>query len=107
MNAIPKQAWTPVKYTQTPLGAGTNAQGQAFPGGLDLTTPSLRLQPGSLRDSVNFEVAQFGGYTRIDGYERVDGQASRRGFRLVRHPGPIPRRQRPGMWCRLGPMCRG
>jgi hypothetical protein len=76
MNAIPKQTWTPVKYTETPLGAGTNAQGQAFPGGLDLTTPSLRLQPGALRDSVNFEVAQFGGYSRIDGYERVDGQAS-------------------------------
>ena len=76
MNAIPKQAWAPVKYTQTQLGGGTNAQGVAFPGGLDLTTPSLRLQPGALRDSLNYEVAQFGGYSRVEGYERVDGRAS-------------------------------
>lgn len=73
MNAIPKQAWVAVKYTQTLLGAGTTSQGTSFPGGLDLTTPSLRLQPGALRDVQNFEVGQFGGYTRITGYERVDG----------------------------------
>lgn len=76
MNAAPKQPWPAVKYTQTQLGAGANAQGQSFPGGLDLTTPSLRLQPGALRDCLNFEVAQFGGYSRVDGYERVDGRAS-------------------------------
>jgi hypothetical protein len=76
MNAIPKQAWPGVKYTQTQLGGGTSAQGVAFPGGLDLTTPPLRLQPGALTDVLNYEVAQFGGYTRVDGYERVDGRAS-------------------------------
>jgi hypothetical protein len=76
MTAVSKQSYPPVKYTQTQLGGGSNAQGQTFPGGLDLTTPSLRLQPGALRDCLNFEVAQFGGYSRVDGYERVDGQAS-------------------------------
>lgn len=76
MNAVQKQQWPPVKYTQTSLGAGANAQGVAFPGGLDLTTPTLRLQPGALRDVLNFECAQFGGYSRVDGYERVDGRAS-------------------------------
>jgi hypothetical protein len=76
MNAIPKNAWPAVKYSQTQLGSGTNAQGQAFPGGLDQTTPSLRLQPGALSDALNFEVAPFGGYSRIDGYERVDGRPS-------------------------------
>jgi hypothetical protein len=76
MNAVSKQSWPAVKYTQTQLGGGTNAQGVAFPGGLDLTTPSLRLQPGALRDALNFEVAQFGGYSRVEGYERIDGRAS-------------------------------
>lgn len=71
-----KNSWAPVKYTQTSLGAGTNAQGQIFPGGLDLTTPALRLQPGALRDALNFEVSPFGGYTRIEGYERFDGRLS-------------------------------
>lgn len=46
------------------------------PGGLDLVTPTLRLQPGVLRDSLNFECAQNGGYSRIEGYERFDGQPS-------------------------------
>src|SRR4029077_9728306 len=64
------------KYSQTQLGGGTTAQGVAFPGGLDLTTPSLRLQSGALHDCLNFFVAQFGGYTRTEGYERVDGRAS-------------------------------
>ncbi len=72
----PKSAWAPVKYSSTPLGGGTTAQGVAYPGGLDLTTPSLRLQPGALRDCLNFEVAPFGGYRRTDGYERFDGQPS-------------------------------
>ena len=76
MNAIAKQAWPVVKYSQTQLGGGVSGQGVAFPGGLDLTTPALRLQPGALRDVLNFEVAQFGGYSRIQGYERVDGRAS-------------------------------
>lgn len=72
----PKHSWAPVKYSQTSLGSGTTSQGTVFPGGLDLTTPSLRLQPGALRDALNFEVAPFGGYRRVDGYERFDGQTS-------------------------------
>ena len=42
-------------------------------GGLDLVTPTLDLPPGVLRDCVNYEVSQTGGYRRIDGYERHDG----------------------------------
>ncbi len=72
MNAVAKMP--AVKYSQTALGGGVSGQGVAFPGGLDLTTPSLRLQPGALRDCANFECAQFGGYSRIQGYERVDGR---------------------------------
>lgn len=75
MPSAPQQ-FVPVRYSQTSLGAGANAQGQPFPGGLDLTTPSLRLSPGALRDCLNFEVAQFGGYARVQGYERVDGRTS-------------------------------
>lgn len=75
MNAIPRQAWPKVSYTQTLLGSQQTAQG-VVPGGLDLTTPTLRLQSGALRDCVNFECGAFGGYSRIDGYERTDGQAS-------------------------------
>jgi hypothetical protein len=71
-----KSQWTPVKYAQTQLGAGVTSQGVSFAGGLDLTTPTLRLQAGALRDCLNFEVGMFGGYSRIDGYERVDGQAA-------------------------------
>ncbi len=74
MNAIPKSEWVKVQYTQTQLGGGTTAQGVSYPGGLDLVTPSLRLQPGALRDCLNFEVAAFGGYARVGGYERTDGQ---------------------------------
>jgi len=43
-------------------------------GGLDLVTPTLSLPPGIARSAVNFEVAITGGYTRIAGYERFDGQ---------------------------------
>lgn len=76
MNAVAKPQFAKVSYTQTQLGGGTTAQGVAYPGGLDLTTPTLRLQPGALRDVLNFEVAAFGGYSRVDGYERFDGQLS-------------------------------
>lgn len=66
----------PVKYATTRLGAGSTPAGQSFPGGLDLTTPSLNLQAGALRDVLNFECAQSGGYARIQGYERFDGHVS-------------------------------
>lgn len=74
MNAAPQ--FVRVLYDTTILGAGQNAQGNIFPGGLDLTTPSLSLQKGALVDAVNFEAASSGGYARIQGYERVDGRAS-------------------------------
>jgi hypothetical protein len=71
-----RQQWPPVRYSLTKLGGGVTAQGVSYPGGLDLTTPSLSLQPGALRNVVNYEVSQTGGYGRIDGYERYDGHAS-------------------------------
>lgn len=76
MNAIrPGQMQAvPVRYTVTQLGGGTTQQGVSYPGGLDQTTPSLRLQPGALRDVLNFECAQSGGYSRVVGYERIDGR---------------------------------
>lgn len=45
-------------------------------GGLDLVTPTFNLKSGVLRDCLNHEVAVQGGYSRITGYERVDGRAS-------------------------------
>lgn len=63
-----------VKMSLTRLGGGVTGQGVAYPGGLDLTTPSLSLQPGALRGCVNYECAQSGGYSRIQGYERYDGK---------------------------------
>lgn len=44
-------------------------------GGLDQVTPTLSLPPGVARNSLNFEASITGGYTRIAGYERFDGQA--------------------------------
>lgn len=66
----------PVKYSVTRLGGGVSATGVSYPGGLDLSTPSLALQPGAIRAGVNFECSQSGGYARIQGYERYDGRAS-------------------------------
>lgn len=43
-------------------------------GGLDLITPRISVNPGSVIDSQNFEVADRG-YQRIGGFERFDGQA--------------------------------
>ena len=69
-------SWAKVNYSETRLGGGVGRNGVAFPGGLDLNTPSLALQPGALRDVLNFECSISGGYGRIGGYERVDGRAS-------------------------------
>ena len=41
--------------------------------GLDLTTPPLAVEPGSLVDCLNYEMVADAGYKRIDGYERFDG----------------------------------
>lgn len=45
-------------------------------GGLDQVTPTLSLKNGFVRQSANFEVGVNGGDTRIEGYERYDGQTS-------------------------------
>jgi hypothetical protein len=45
-------------------------------GGYDLLTPTLSLASGAAREVINFEVSVNGGYTRIAGYERFDGQRS-------------------------------
>jgi len=48
----------------------------AFQGGLDLTTPALRVPAGSLAGSLNYEPDTEGGYSRIGGFERYDGRTS-------------------------------
>lgn len=45
-------------------------------GGLDQVTPSLTLKPGFAKQASNFECSVYGGYTRIEGYERFDGRPS-------------------------------
>lgn len=76
MSKMLKDQMPQVKTSTTRLGGGVTGQGVSYPGGLDLTTPSLALQPGALRDILNFECSQSGGYGRIAGYERYDGRAS-------------------------------
>lgn len=41
--------------------------------GLDLVTPPLQIEQGSLIDCLNYELTDIAGYRRIDGYERYDG----------------------------------
>ena len=48
----------------------------ALAGGLDLASPALVRSPGSLLSCVNYEPSNEGGYSRIGGYERFDGQPS-------------------------------
>lgn len=43
-------------------------------GGLDLTTPALKVKPGACIDSGNFVPDINGGYKRVGGYERFDGR---------------------------------
>lgn len=43
-------------------------------GGVDYVTSPLRLKPGQLIDSGNYEQSLESGYRRVDGYERFDGQ---------------------------------
>ena len=74
--ALSSTVMTPVRYSETRLGSTVNNAGVSSPGGLDQTTPTLQLQPGACRDALNFECSQFGGYARIEGYERFDGRTS-------------------------------
>ena len=41
--------------------------------GLDLVTPPLMIEAGSLIDCLNYEMTDTAGYRRIDGYEQYDG----------------------------------
>lgn len=45
-------------------------------GGFDLSTPTLALNSGAVRDCRNFEIEPTGGYIRIGGYERFSGLPS-------------------------------
>lgn len=46
----------------------------AFEGGTDITSPALRMPPGVVIGSQNYEPDANGGYSRMKGYERFDGQ---------------------------------
>lgn len=43
-------------------------------GGFDQVTSAYQLNPGALRDCINFACRTNGGYYRIPGYERFDGR---------------------------------
>ena len=45
-------------------------------GGLDLLTPPISLTPGKCFDCQNYEPQISGGYRRINGYERYDGNVN-------------------------------
>lgn len=47
-----------------------------FLGGLDTDTPTLLKKDGTAREAQNFECDINGGYSRIAGYERFDGQTA-------------------------------
>lgn len=44
--------------------------------GIDLTSPTLVIQPGRAYVAVNYELGQVAGYRRMRGYERFDGRPS-------------------------------
>lgn len=43
-------------------------------GGLDMETPGLSVEPGRMLSCKNYDIDSLGGYSRIEGYERFDGQ---------------------------------
>ena len=47
-------------------------------GGLDLVSPALTVRPGYLLDSLNYVPGINGGYRRVAGYTRYDGQDAER-----------------------------
>lgn len=47
-----------------------------FYGGIDQANPTFSIKPGYLLDCMNYEPGVFGGYRRIDGYERYDGRTT-------------------------------
>lgn len=44
--------------------------------GLNLASPKLLAEPGSLLDCLNYELTDISGYKRIDGFQRYDGNVS-------------------------------
>lgn len=48
----------------------------AFNGGADVVSPPMTIPAGMVREDQNFEQDLNGGYKRVAGYERYDGQAS-------------------------------
>lgn len=52
----------------------TKTQYYPLQGGLDIVTPALSVKPGVALAMVNLEPWYLGGYRRIPGYERFDGQ---------------------------------
>jgi hypothetical protein len=44
-------------------------------GGLNLVDPPMTIPPGMLLAATNYELLPRGGYARIEGFERSDGQA--------------------------------
>ena len=54
----------------------TKTEYTKFMGGLDLESPPISIKPGALIAGMNYVAGAEGGYERIDGYERFDGQAS-------------------------------
>lgn len=68
----------------------------ALKGGLDLRTGKAQVNPGTLQDCLNYEVANVDGYTRIGGMERFDGKFRVADFRSVRLRGTLTGTLQPG-----------
>lgn len=47
-----------------------------FSDGLDLASPKMLVKPGSMLDCLNYELTDTVGYSRIDGFQRYDGNVS-------------------------------
>lgn len=62
-------------HAQSSQGMGVRFDVVQCKGGWDQLSPTLALKAGYLRDVLNFECAASGGYSRIAGNERYDGQA--------------------------------
>lgn len=64
-------------------------QSYALKGGLDLSTSKAMVNPGTLQDCLNYEVADRDGYSRISGFERFDGQFRVAEYRSMRLRGAL------------------
>jgi len=62
--------------TARPARGNVQTKSFSFEGGLNLVDAPLTVKPGMCLSAVNFEHLRRGGYRRIDGYERFDGQDS-------------------------------